>query len=260
MKGFEQYDLQGLARELPLAPSQGADPGYRTVSAVRGCLTKIRRLSWQWLPSELATSLSLGLAATSRRTAQLSTRDPRHPRATYLSQGNQLSFVTRRAPPKKTSHYRRWTSSSNRRTPCLKRFAAVPVRVAPPETLTCRSGCPSGRQRTNQAGSRKWLRKLRDLQTKVVPDDPCPTNWQYGGHPDRSRLLPVAAATLLTGIQAGKYALRRFAMDTRPIHRTLFTGLTPPGRFDYFAGNYRGSYHRCLKDYKVEIRGDIWSN
>jgi fido (protein-threonine AMPylation protein) len=87
-----------------------------------------------------------------------------------------------------------------------------------------------------------------------VPSAPCP-EWQYGGHPDCARLLPASAARLLTGIQAGKYPIVPFAKDTRPIHLELFKGLTPPG-FDYFAGNYRGSYHKCLKDYEVTIRSD----
>ena len=82
----------------------------------------------------------------------------------------------------------------------------------------------------------------------------CPS-WQYSAHPDCARLLPVAAARVLTGIQAGKYPVRNFARDTRPIHLDLFTGLTPRG-FDYYAGNYRGSAHRCLKPYEVVIPSD----
>jgi fido (protein-threonine AMPylation protein) len=82
----------------------------------------------------------------------------------------------------------------------------------------------------------------------------CP-EWQYGRHTDCSRLLPASAATVLTAIQAGKYPVTKFAQDTRPIHLTLFTGLTPHG-FDYYAGNYRGSHHICLKTYEVKIVGD----
>ena len=89
-----------------------------------------------------------------------------------------------------------------------------------------------------------------------MPDEPCPRDWEYEHHPDYSRLLPVASDIVLTGIQAGRYPVRRFATDTRPIHGTLFKGLTPAGRFDYFAGNYRGSHHRCLKDYEVGIPSD----
>lgn len=86
-----------------------------------------------------------------------------------------------------------------------------------------------------------------------LPD--CPTNWQYSAHPDRRRLLPSAAAELITGILAGRFPVRPSAVDTQPVHGKLFTGLTPPG-FDYFAGNYRGSAHRCLDVYDVMIPGD----
>ena len=87
-----------------------------------------------------------------------------------------------------------------------------------------------------------------------MPLVPCP-EWQYSGHAERARLLPEAAAKILTGIQAGKYPIIPFAKNTKPIHLELFTGLTPPG-FDYFAGNYRGSHHKCLKNYEVGIAGD----
>ncbi len=87
-----------------------------------------------------------------------------------------------------------------------------------------------------------------------MPPVLCP-EWQYGSHPDRARLLPASAATVLTGIQAGKYPVNQYAPDTRPIHLTLFTGLAPHG-FQYYAGNYRGSHHRCLKNYEVKIDGD----
>ena len=88
-----------------------------------------------------------------------------------------------------------------------------------------------------------------------MPSAPC-LPWEYGSHIDRAKLLPAAAAKVLTGIQAGTYAVEIFARDMRPIHLELFTGLTPHG-FDYYAGNYRGSHHRCLRSYEVEIRTDL---
>ncbi len=82
----------------------------------------------------------------------------------------------------------------------------------------------------------------------------CPS-WQYTSHADCARLLPNSSAQLLTGIQGGKYPVEQFARDTRPIHFELFSALAPPS-YGYYAGNYRGSHHACLKDYEVMIRTD----
>ena len=79
----------------------------------------------------------------------------------------------------------------------------------------------------------------------------CPP-WQYSAHPDFPRRLSESTARVLTAIQAGKYPVDAFARDTRPIHLELFTGLTPRG-FEYYAGNYRGSHHFCLKNCEIKM-------
>ena len=82
----------------------------------------------------------------------------------------------------------------------------------------------------------------------------CP-EWDYGSHSDRERLLAAAAADVLDGIVAGNYSVDVFARDTRPIHKQLFNELTPVGH-EYYAGTYRGSHQRCLRNYNVGIAGD----
>lgn len=82
----------------------------------------------------------------------------------------------------------------------------------------------------------------------------CP-NWQYSDHADRERLLSTATEAVITGIIAGKYAVDVFARDTRPIHKQLFSDLAPVGH-GYYAGNYRGSHQKCLRNYNVGILGD----
>jgi fido (protein-threonine AMPylation protein) len=68
-------------------------------------------------------------------------------------------------------------------------------------------------------------------------------------------LLAAATAKLLTGINARQYPVDVFARDTRPIHKQLFSDLTPIGH-EYYAGTYRGSHQKCLRNYNVEIRTD----
>src|SRR5690242_1760672 len=83
----------------------------------------------------------------------------------------------------------------------------------------------------------------------------CPA-FDYSKHPDRARLLPEATRTALKAIRGGtRHQLAAAAQDTRPIHKSLFTGLTPPG-YEYFAGHYRGELYRCLEYYLVRIPSD----
>ncbi|MCO6437030.1 MAG: Fic family protein [Phycisphaerae bacterium] len=64
-----------------------------------------------------------------------------------------------------------------------------------------------------------------------------------------------AVAAICADIRNDAAVLLAALADTRPIHKRLFTKLTPPG-YDYYAGNYRGDHYRCLRNYRNCIPGD----
>ncbi|CAN5905695.1 hypothetical protein BH11MYX2_BH11MYX2_35120 [soil metagenome] len=84
---------------------------------------------------------------------------------------------------------------------------------------------------------------------------PCPGHWDYEGHPKRAQLLPQRIKALLIELRAGTYREASSQTDTRPVHKTIFAGLTPQ-YFPYFAGHYRGEPLRCLDTYEVEVPAD----
>jgi hypothetical protein len=83
----------------------------------------------------------------------------------------------------------------------------------------------------------------------------CPQNWEYETHPDKDALLGPRSLEVVKNLRTGQLPGLPLAEDSRPLHARLFAGLTPPG-CDYFAGNYRGSSHRCLEYYQVGIQSD----
>jgi fido (protein-threonine AMPylation protein) len=82
----------------------------------------------------------------------------------------------------------------------------------------------------------------------------CP-EWQYGEHPNREESLRAATELLIVDLLAGKYPPETLAHDTRAIHERLFKNLAPPGH-EYYAGTYRGSHQKCLRNYNVRIPSD----
>jgi fido (protein-threonine AMPylation protein) len=81
----------------------------------------------------------------------------------------------------------------------------------------------------------------------------CPP-WEYDQHPRRA-LVQQRVKAFLVSLRRGELNSRALAADTRPLHASLFEGLTPPG-CDYFRGNYRGERFRCLEYCRVFINGD----
>lgn len=81
----------------------------------------------------------------------------------------------------------------------------------------------------------------------------CPT-FEYDRHPDFAAELPRRSEALLADIRRGGIDTLAAARDTRRVHQTLFTGLTPPGH-DYYAGHYRGEDFRCLRHYQNQLGG-----
>lgn len=68
-------------------------------------------------------------------------------------------------------------------------------------------------------------------------------------------MLLAATETLLKGIESGSYTVDSHGRDTRPIHSLLFQDLAPAGH-PYYAGTYRGSHQKCLRNYNVGVPGD----
>jgi fido (protein-threonine AMPylation protein) len=84
----------------------------------------------------------------------------------------------------------------------------------------------------------------------IHPPD-CP-GFEYEHHPERATAIPQRVCQIVTGLRAGTIDAASSASDTRTIHHTLFTGLTPAGH-PYFAGHYRGEEYRCLRRYMVQV-------
>lgn len=84
----------------------------------------------------------------------------------------------------------------------------------------------------------------------------CPA-WEYRDVPKCGEVLRTRSAQIIRAIYVAEAAsMIRILRDTRPVHRMLFTGLTPAG-FEYYAGHYRGSWQFvCLREYRVGVQGD----
>jgi hypothetical protein len=83
----------------------------------------------------------------------------------------------------------------------------------------------------------------------------CPA-WEYKDTPDCETVLRVRTAQIMRAVYyADPITMIRIIRDTRRVHELFFAGLTPTG-FEYYAGNYRGSDHICLRSYEVMIAGD----
>lgn len=65
-------------------------------------------------------------------------------------------------------------------------------------------------------------------------------------------MIKAVVDRLCRDLRAGTLDGKAVLADTRPIHEEMFVSLTPPNEA-YYAGNYRGSDHRCLKRYDVRV-------
>ncbi|MGH7121081.1 MAG: Fic family protein [Acetobacteraceae bacterium] len=81
----------------------------------------------------------------------------------------------------------------------------------------------------------------------------CP-EFEYAQHPGRA-VLGQRVQCLLLDLTAGRREGRASALETRPIHANLFSGLAPPG-YEYYAGHYRGEPFCCLRYYRVGVQDD----
>jgi fido (protein-threonine AMPylation protein) len=89
-----------------------------------------------------------------------------------------------------------------------------------------------------------------------VPRSNCPQSWEYDKNKDARRQLKKQGLQILVAVERGDYPPQTFCRDTRPVHKQLFTGLTPKS-CPYFAGNYRGDGRfLCLMDFEVIVQGD----
>jgi fido (protein-threonine AMPylation protein) len=82
----------------------------------------------------------------------------------------------------------------------------------------------------------------------------CPQQWEYDGHPRRAELF-TRSRQVLIDLRRNALEAAAVAADSRPVHSTLFDGLTPV-EAAYFAGHYRGEDFRCLRYWDVQIQGD----
>ncbi len=93
-------------------------------------------------------------------------------------------------------------------------------------------------------------RLMRPTKRDLLHPSSC--SWTYE-RPGYEAVLQPIAEGVCAGLRAQTIEGQETAVDTRPIHKALFTDLTPPDA-RYYAGNYRGSEHRCLKRYRVSVR------
>lgn len=82
----------------------------------------------------------------------------------------------------------------------------------------------------------------------------CPA-WEYEHVPRYKQELAPRVRRQIVALRSGVRDTLECASDSRPDHGSMFSGLAPE-RCPYYAGNYRGSSHRCLKHNRVGIRSD----
>lgn len=89
-----------------------------------------------------------------------------------------------------------------------------------------------------------------------MPRPGCPYRWDYDKNKNSRRELKSHSIEVLKAIERGEHQAATFCRDTRPIHKQLFTGLTPKS-CPYFAGHYRGDGRFiCLIDNEVQVPSD----
>ncbi|MEE9381964.1 MAG: Fic family protein [Nannocystaceae bacterium] len=84
--------------------------------------------------------------------------------------------------------------------------------------------------------------------------DACP-GWEYEDVPDYRTVLVPRVKERAQALRSGNRSATDCAADSRIDHGLLYHGLTPE-HCDYYAGNYRGSGHKCLREYQVGVAGD----
>ena len=81
----------------------------------------------------------------------------------------------------------------------------------------------------------------------------CP-GFLYEQHPQRATLLSAATTQVVTDLGNRALDTERLSADSRPIHRQLFSNLTPD-ECPYYAGHYRGEAFPCLRYHHVAVDG-----
>jgi len=79
--------------------------------------------------------------------------------------------------------------------------------------------------------------------------------WDYEPAPNAHAIILQRVEDLLIRLRADCDECSQTACDTRSAHEVMFAGLTPTA-CECFAGNYRGSNHRCLQFYTVHVPAD----
>lgn len=82
----------------------------------------------------------------------------------------------------------------------------------------------------------------------------CP-EWEYSNNRDSSSILKEEIRQILLDFRKGKIDHLSTASNTKNIHYRMFHKLVP-SECPYYAGHYRGEDFRCLKYYRVGVRGD----
>lgn len=77
--------------------------------------------------------------------------------------------------------------------------------------------------------------------------------WDYEDFPSDAE-RETRCIQLVTDLGAGRLDPIQSCMDTRPVHHTMFHGMTLSGQ-EYFVGNYRGEPHPYLETYVVTFGG-----
>jgi fido (protein-threonine AMPylation protein) len=97
------------------------------------------------------------------------------------------------------------------------------------------------------------------IELHAHPSD-CPT-WNYDEftdktpRPGRNEYLRDGLIPCMVAIRKSSELRGRLSRDTRAVHRRLFCNLTD-NNYEYFAGNYRGSNFKCLRNYTVGVSSD----
>lgn len=82
----------------------------------------------------------------------------------------------------------------------------------------------------------------------------CPA-WDYEHYPNKSTILQQRTSELLVHLRSGSIDIIANLIDTREVHKFLFSELVPPNH-RYFAGHYRGESFLCLKSCFVGVPND----
>ena len=79
-------------------------------------------------------------------------------------------------------------------------------------------------------------------------------DWDYGTHPDRQK-ISQRCDRLVKVLERRPGFFHNVGVSTKLGHKYMFSGFAPAA-CKALVGNYRGSLHPCLKNYRVTVHGD----